>query len=180
MQLADDTFSVISLRQGTVCGYSPRMRLDLVVNTMFKSALQNGAVTVNNPAIWRPILAVQDAAQAYIRALESADEITGIFNVASGNYTVGEIADLVCAGVAEHFGVGATLDIRHMKDFRNYKVSIEKAKTVLSFKPRHDIESIVRELAVHHDKFRDYDNPLYYNIRVFTAMEEQGRNKRIC
>src|SRR5262249_49751817 len=64
LQLADDSFSVIALRKGTVCGYSPRMRLDLVINTMFKCALQDGAVVVNNPSIWRPILTIQDATAA--------------------------------------------------------------------------------------------------------------------
>src|SRR5271157_4817416 len=68
LQLADEDFSVISLRKGTVSGYSPRMRLDLIVNTMFKSALRDGVITVNNPAIWRPILSIQDASSAYIRA----------------------------------------------------------------------------------------------------------------
>lgn len=170
MQLADKNFSVIALRQGTVCGYSPRMRLDLVVNTMFKSALKDRVIVVNNPAIWRPILAVQDAAQAYIRAIECSEEVTGIFNVASGNYTVGEIADLVCAGVADNLNIHATLNIKHIKDYRNYKVSIEKARTILSFKPRFDIEAIVRDLAHNYEKFSDVENPRYYNIRVFKEM----------
>src|SRR6202007_935883 len=55
LQLADDNFSVISLRKGTISGYSPRMRLDLIINTMFKTALRDGVITVNNPTIWRPI-----------------------------------------------------------------------------------------------------------------------------
>ena len=56
MQLVDDDFSVISLRKGTISGYSPRMRFDLIINTMFKSAMKNHVITVNNPSIWRPIL----------------------------------------------------------------------------------------------------------------------------
>ena len=56
MQMVEENFSAICLRQGTVCGYSPRMRLDLVVNTMFKNAISERLITVNNPAIWRPIL----------------------------------------------------------------------------------------------------------------------------
>src|SRR6204780_2050582 len=86
MNLMDESFSVISLRKGTVSGYSPRMRLDLIVNTMFKTALHEGSITINNPAIWRPILAMEDAITAYIRAIEAHETISGIFNVASGNY----------------------------------------------------------------------------------------------
>src|SRR5208282_660773 len=94
-QLIDDNFSVISLRKGTISGYSPRMRLDLIINTMFKSAMKERTITINNPSIWRPILSIDDAATAYIRAIEANQQISGIFNIASGNYTVGEVGDLV-------------------------------------------------------------------------------------
>src|SRR5262249_27590702 len=53
MQMEDKDFSVIAFRQGTVCGYSPRMRLDLIVNTMFKTAMATGEIIINNPSIWR-------------------------------------------------------------------------------------------------------------------------------
>src|SRR6202046_5328879 len=99
MQLADEDFSVIVLRKGTISGYSPRMRFALIINTMFKNAVREHAITVNNPSIWRPILSIEDAATAYIRAIEANYKISGIFNVASGNYTVGEIGDLVKATV---------------------------------------------------------------------------------
>jgi nucleoside-diphosphate-sugar epimerase len=71
------------------------MRLDLVVNTMFQSAVTDHIITVNDPAIWRPILNIRYAASAYIRAIEAHSDIWRIFNVASGNYTVGEITDCV-------------------------------------------------------------------------------------
>lgn len=60
-KLAGKDFSVISLRKGMFCGYSPRTRLDLVVNAMFKTAVADRVITINNPAIWRPILSVEDA-----------------------------------------------------------------------------------------------------------------------
>ena len=174
MQLQDKDFSVIAFRQGTVSGYSPRMRLDLVVNTMFKSALAGKTISVNNPAIWRPILAIQDAASAYIRAIEANEGISGIFNIASGNYTVGELGDLVQAGLKAHLQAEVQLQIKHVQDFRNYKVSIDKARKVLSFHPKHDVESIVKDLVDNLPKFRDFDNPAYYNIQVFKALEKKG------
>jgi nucleoside-diphosphate-sugar epimerase len=167
----DDSFSVISPRKGTVCGYSPRMRLDLIVNTMFKSALKDGVITVNNPAIWRPILSIQDAAAAYIRAIEAHQGISGIFNVASGNYTVGEIADLVKMALEQQMGLKVGLNIKHVHDFRNYKVSIAKAANILSFHPHDDVNSIVADLVEHRAKFDDWDNPLYYNIHTFKRLE---------
>src|SRR6266436_2010513 len=111
-QLADDNFSVISLRKGTVSGYSPRMRLDLIVNTMFKAALKERTITVNNPSIWRPILSIEDATTAYIRAIEANYKISGIFNVASGNYTVGEVGDLVRGAIEERLGLRINLCIK--------------------------------------------------------------------
>ncbi|HUU64046.1 MAG TPA: SDR family oxidoreductase [Dehalococcoidia bacterium] len=172
LQLQDRNFSAISLRQGTVSGYSPRMRLDLVVNTMFRYAIKEKVITVNNPAIWRPILDIRDAASAYIRAIEAHPEISGVFNVASGNYTVGEIADYVKEGVKEHLGIKAKLNIKNMTDYRNYKVSIEKARNVLSFKPRHEIADIVTSLIENMDRFQDIENPAYYNIQVFKMLDD--------
>src|SRR6202453_5471779 len=133
MQMVDSEFSVIALRKGTVSGYSPRMRFDLIINTMFKNAMKDRTITINNPSIWRPILSIQDAATAYIRAIEANHNISGVFNVASGNYTVGEVGDLVKAAIEERMGMSINLVIKHIQDFRNYKVSIEKAKNVLSF-----------------------------------------------
>ncbi len=171
MNLASDSFSVIALRKGTVSGYSPRMRLDLIVNTMFKCALRDGNITINNPSIWRPILALEDAVRAYTRAVEAHEAVSGIFNIGSGNYTVGEVGDLGKEEIEGQLNVRVNLTIKHIKDVRNYKVSFEKAKNVLSFHPRHDVRGIVKELLRHKEEFSDWDNPAYYNIQMFRTMD---------
>jgi nucleoside-diphosphate-sugar epimerase len=170
-QLTDSNFSVISLRQGTISGYSPRMRLDLIVNAMFKTAMKDHIITVNNPSIWRPILSIEDAATAYIRAVEANQSISGIFNLASGNYTVGEVSDLVKNAIEERLNVRINLCIKHVQDVRNYKVSTEKAANVLSFHPSGSVRSIVNNLIDNMDKFRDWDNPAYSNIQTFRQIE---------
>jgi nucleoside-diphosphate-sugar epimerase len=170
LQMADDSFSVICFRQGTVCGYSPRMRLDLIVNTMFKTALERNEIVVNNPSIWRPILSIEDAANAYVRAIEASPKISGIFNIASGNYTVGEVADYVKSTIERRYKLRIKLNIKNIQDFRNYKVSVEKAINILSFKPRHDVESILENLCDNLEKFKDFQNPNYYNIQVFKTI----------
>jgi nucleoside-diphosphate-sugar epimerase len=175
LQMKDETFSVIAFRQGTVCGYSPRMRLDLVINTMFKSAVENKVITVNNPAIWRPILSIKDAAVAYVRALESPQAISGIFNIASGNYTVGELADYVKDGVLEYLGINAKIESKRIQDFRNYKVSTEKAQTLISFKARFKADDIVKDLAEHLNLFNDFNNDHYYNISIFKKIFVEER-----
>jgi len=171
MYMRDKSFSVISLRKGTVSGYSPRMRLDLIINTMFKTAWKDRTITVNNPTIWRPILSIEDAARAYIRAVEAAQDISGIFNIASGNYTVGEIGDLVKMAAEKELGQEINLVIKHVQDFRNYKVSIEKAANILSFHPHDEVQGIVGQLAIHRSEFADLDNPVYYNILRLKELE---------
>ena len=172
MQLAGENFSVISLRKGTISGYSPRMRLDLIVNTMFKTAIRDHTITVNNPSIWRPILSIEDAATAYIRAVEASHKISGIFNLASGNYTVGEVGDLIKSAIEERLNLRVNLCIKHVEDFRNYKVSTEKAANVLSFHPSGSVKSIVDNLIDHMTKFQDWDNPAYANIQCFKQIEQ--------
>src|SRR5580704_246371 len=176
MNLLDDHFSVVALRKGTISGYSPRMRLDLMVNTMFRTAMHEGVIRIDNPSIWRPILAMEDAITAYIRAIEAHESISGIFNIASGNYTVGEVGDLVKAEIESLLGVRVGLRIRHVQDFRNYKVSFEKAKDLLSFNPQHDVRAIVRQLVAERSKFSDWENPSYYNIRVFRELDSKIGN----
>lgn len=170
-QLVDEKFSVISLRKGTISGYSPRMRLDLIINTMFKSAMKDRVITVNNPSIWRPILAIDDAATAYIRAIEANHKISGVFNIASGNYTVGEVADLVRSAIKERMNLQVNLEIKHIQDFRNYKVSTEKAANVLSFHAAGNVKSIVYNLIENLAKFQDFDNPQYSNIQSFKKID---------
>jgi nucleoside-diphosphate-sugar epimerase len=170
LQMIDDDFSVICFRQGTVSGYSPRMRLDLIVNTMFTTAIERNEILVNNPSIWRPILSIEDATNAYIRAIEASPKISGIFNIASGNYTVGEVADSVKSIVESRYNLKIKLNIKNIQDFRNYKVSVEKAINILSFKPKHDVESILENLCDNFEKFKDFQNPNYYNIEVFKTI----------
>ena len=101
---------------------------------------------------------------AILRAIEANESISGIFNVASGNYTVGEVADLVRACLKENLNLDIDLNILHRTDYRNYKVSIDKARNTLSFKPRHDIYAIVNDLIENRASFEDLDNPEYSNI----------------
>ncbi len=180
LQMCDDSFSVIALRKGTVCGYSPRMRFDLLVNTMFKTAMRDGVIRVSNPAIWRPFLSIEDAVIAYTRALEANDRLSGVFNIASGNATLGEIADRVRATMQDDLGVKIDLEINRVNDVRNYKVSVERAKNILSFHPQHDVQAIVRNLIANMSSCNDWDNPAYYNIRVFKEQEEASARELVA
>ena len=170
MQLADEQFSVISLRQGTVCGYSDRMRFDLVVNTMFKNALMHGKITVNNPSIWRPIFHIQDACTAYIRAIQAPDNISGVFNVASDNYTLGQIGDVVSVEMSKLLNKEIKVHINDVKDFRNYKVSIQHAKLTLGFTPIYTVKDIIHDLFQKASNITNLEDDKFYNIKVFKSL----------
>src|SRR6266542_3034342 len=113
LPMADDTFAPVSFRQGTVFGFSPRMRYDLVVNTFVKDALATGRMTVfYGGAMWRPLIDVKDVARAYVTALEAdATTIGGqVFNLASENFRISELALRVRRALAE-IGVDAQVDV---------------------------------------------------------------------
>ncbi len=167
MQLRDNTFSVITLRQGTVSGYSPRMRFDLIVNTMYKSAMIHGKLTVNNPSIWRPVIDVRDTSTAFLRAVQANLSISGSFNVAYDNFTVGQIGDMVKDGMEELTGKKVRIETLDKEDFRNYKVSCLRAKNILGFLPRHGVFEILKSLHEHHDEYGDFSNKNFYNIDTF-------------
>ncbi len=167
MQMQNKDFSVISLRQGTVSGYSPRMRMDLVVNAMFKSALLDKKIVINNPDIWRPIYDLRDVVRGFVSAVNAPEELSGIFNVASKNYQVKEIAEAV-KKVLESYGEPEVLfEIKQFQDSRNYKISTEKAEKELGFKAECLVEDTVKDLYAHRSEMGDLEQDAYYNIRVF-------------
>ena len=167
MQQHDEKFSVIALRKGTISGYSPRMRLDLIVNTMFKFAMSEKQITVNNASIWRPILDIRDAATAYLRAIQADYAISGVYNVASDNYTVGQVGDMVKYELEKLTGDKIGITIKQVQDFRNYKVTCERARTHLGFQPQHTISDTIAHLHDYRTCFDGYEKDDYYNIRMF-------------
>jgi nucleoside-diphosphate-sugar epimerase len=174
LQMGEDGFSVIALRKGTICGYSPRMRFDLVVNTMYKTSVQDGRIVVNNASLWRPILDIRDAVSAYLRAIQADYSISGVFNIASDNYTVGQMGDMVKDQMERLLGRRIDIEIKHIEDLRNYKVQIGHARTVLGFEPSRDVADIVENLHEHRDEYGDLDDDRYYNIRVFRTIAERS------
>ena len=167
MNLADENFSVISLRKGTISGWAPRMRFDLIVNTMYMKARTEGKITINNRAIWRPILGMDDAVQAYRLAIKASLTLGGIFNISSGNFTVGVVGDKVAQHFMKKHGKKLVVEIKNVSDNRNYKISIDKAEKILGFKPQATIESILEDLDKHIGSDFDFTDEKYYNILVF-------------
>ncbi len=173
LALAEENFNVISIRQGTVCGFSPRMRLDLAMNTMFKNAVQNHKITLSNHRIWRPILGLHDLCQAYHKALEFNAEGGHVFNISSFNTTVGQLADSVVEFVKNKMNIDVQIEDQNRQDYRNYKVSTDKAFELLNYKAQQNDLDIISDLYDHLDQFSDFTNEKFYNIEVFKKLVEQ-------
>lgn len=167
LALADENFSVICFRQGTVCGYSPRMRLDLAINTMFKNALKNNIITLSNHKIWRPILGLNDLCNAYKLGIESDLEFGQVINLSSFNTTIGDLAKQVKEFMLAFCELEINITDSHVEDYRNYKVSTEKAENLLGFKAVQDGLSIIDDLYKNLAHFSDFNDESFYNIEVF-------------
>lgn len=177
MYLQDETFSVISLRKGTISGWSPRMRFDLIVNTMYMKAQTLGKVSINNPAIWRPILAIEDAVAAYLKAVATPLSVSGVFNISSGNFTVGAVGEKVREHFKQKHGRSLVVEVKNIPDKRNYKISTKKAQKILGFKPTGTIESILKELDERVGADFNFADEKHYNILVFKKTFKNRRSK---
>ncbi len=167
LSLHTEDFSVICFRQGTISGYSPRMRLDLAINTMMKNAISKNEITVSNPKIWRPILGLNDLCKAYQLAIESKPNTNGIFNIASFNTTIGELATQMAQLLEKKYNKAIKITDKNIQDYRNYKVSWQKALDELGYNPTQTEADIIENLLENINNFNDFENSKYYNIEVF-------------
>lgn len=155
------------LRLSTVFGFSPRMRYDLVVNTLLIRALKDKKFSVFGGDQWRPFVHCYDVARAFKLAIESDRKATHkqIFNVGSDdmNFTINQIGDKVSAKFphAEYNIVDEDVDKR------NYKVSFDKITTKLGFEKKYDIEMGLDEMIEkinEDDSLLDYEDKIYSNF----------------
>jgi len=176
---ADDSFAPVIFRQGTVYGYSPRMRFDLVVNTFLKDAIVLRRLFLHGGGwMWRPLVDVEDVARVHVLALASPlDPIRRqIFNVLEENYQIRQLAMLV-AGSLSLLDPPIRVDLHEAPLptlVRNYRMSNAKLSKTLNFTPsRTVLESITEMLAkLPLDKLEGYGDPRYYNVRWMSLLEE--------
>jgi nucleoside-diphosphate-sugar epimerase len=171
--MGDDYFCPTILRMGTLYGYSPRMRFDLVVNTMAMKSFTDRRIHVFGGRQWRPLLNVEDAADAYVACLEADIKDVGnqVFNVGSDaqNYRIDEIARIVASSLG---GVPIERDESSL-DARDYRVSFAKIQAAVGFEPRHSIEGAARTIYEKLDRgvIKDPAQKIYYN-HYFDSSEE--------
>ena len=177
LAMADEGFTPVVLRKGSVYGYSPRMRFDLVVNAFVLNALQSGCVVLHNGGeMWRPLLNIQDAAAAYQLMLEAPmEQVQGeIFNVTNGNYRISELALRVQSKLAA-MDIPCELrpDYNH-RDLRSCQASGKKITQRLGFTPSVTVEQTVADLVekIRGGAVHDPSDPVFHNIRWLDLLEE--------
>jgi nucleoside-diphosphate-sugar epimerase len=176
-RLTDAAFAPTILRQGTVYGWSPRMRFDLVVNTFLKDAITVGKLYLHGGGWqWRPLVDVGDVARAHIVCLDAPlDAVRGeIFNVMQENYQVRQLAMLV-AGSLSLKGRHVTLEEAPLpKLVRDYRMSNQKLTERLGFTPAvtvlESIDLMLQRLPL--DDVGWLANPRWYNIAWMSLLEE--------
>lgn len=184
LELADKNFCPVILRKGTVYGFSPRMRYDLVVNTFLRDALSKGHVTTHfGGEMWRPLVDIRDAARAYIVCLDAEEsKVSGeIFNVVYRNFRISELA-LRVVGALREAGVKVELKPEYRyQGVRSYRVSGKKFQRVLGFAPAVTVEDAVKDMLENVSRYghTDFDNPRYYNIAWMKLLEEADKIIRI-
>ena len=169
-----DDFTVTTIRPSTVCGYSPRMRLDLTVNILTNHAVNNGKITVFGGSQKRPNIHIQDMTDLYLHLLDQPPSTIQrqIFNAGFQNYTVSEIAEIVGRTV----GGNISIEYTPSNDLRSYHVCSERIKRVIGFEATRTIEDSVREMV---QAFKSgllpnsLDDIRYFNIKTMQAMHLQ-------
>jgi nucleoside-diphosphate-sugar epimerase len=164
-------FTTVNIRPATVCGYSPRQRLDVVVNIFANNAINKKMIRVDGGSQRRPNIHIKDMADYYVALLNAPKEkISGeTFNAGYENYSLNEIAEKTIKVMGEDI----QLKVVPTNDNRSYHISSEKISRVLGLKPRHTVEEAIADMktAFENGLLPDPESSRYYNVK---RMKELG------
>ena len=163
----------VFIRPATLCGYAPRLRLDLSVNILTINALVNKKIKIFGGEQIRPALNIKDMVRFYELMLEAPTEKINkqAFNVSFKNATIKELADIVKTVVGDQ---NIEFEVLPSTDNRSYHVNTEKMKRVLGFECLFDFEDAIKSLIEAYQKGLIIDglnNPLYHNIKRMREMD---------
>jgi nucleoside-diphosphate-sugar epimerase len=165
------SFTTTTLRPATVCGYSPRQRLDVVVNILTNLAFHKREISVFGGKQLRPNIHIADMADAYLAVLIAPKEkiANQIFNVGTENQSVLELAETVKKIIGDDVKLIATPS----NDNRSYHISSEKIAKKIGFQPKHTIAEAVQDLrvALESGDLKDsLTDERYFNIKVMQSI----------
>lgn len=145
------------VRPATVCGFSPRMRLDVSVNLLTMQALKNGVITVLGGEQTRPNIHIDDITDLYLFLLANPQH-TGIYNAGFENLAIIDIARMV----AKH--VDAKIEIKPSNDPRSYRVNSDRLLAT-GFRPKKTVEDAIKELVGLYRQGALRDEEHFHNLR---------------
>lgn len=173
----DEKLVGVIFRPATVCGYSPRQRLDVSVNILTNQALNTGKIKVFGGSQLRPNLHIQDYCDLCNLLLTAPTEKVAneIFNCGIENMSIMEIALLVKSVVEENYPEVGKIEIKTTStdDIRSYHINSDKIKRVLGFAPSHTVAEAINDLceAFRNGKLQDsFENDNYYNVRKMKSI----------
>ncbi|RJO74191.1 aminotransferase class I/II-fold pyridoxal phosphate-dependent enzyme [Nocardia panacis] len=172
--LETSLFRTVSLRKATLFGVSPRMRLDLAVNTMTHHAMARGRIAVDGDGRqWRPFLHVADAATAYRLCVETPDELLpdgAVFNVVGENLAICELAALV----AVEFPAAVVTSGTERVDARSYRVDGARFAALTGFRPAHTVADGIREVRAALEAMDpdDWEHPRHHTVTMIDRVRK--------
>ena len=168
----NDSFEGVIFRPATVCGYAPRLRLDLSVNILTNHAVCKNKIKIFGGDQLRPNLHVKDYCDVIkLLLLAPHKKVKNeIFNVGYQNMSIREIANLVKNVVEELFPHKNKIEIEKLasNDSRSYHINSDKIFQTLGFKPKRSLEEAVKDLCLSFERgliVNSFENDLYYNVR---------------
>jgi len=172
----DNNFHPTVLRLATIFGLSPRMRFNLLVNEMARETATDGKIEIRNENAWRPFLHTQDASNATIRVLEAKEPLISgeIFNLVSENVQKKQLIEMARK---ESSKVKITVTNATNDDLRDYRVSSDKFKKTLSWKPAYSVQDGFKEVvsAIRKNLFLDpyqFSYNGWFDTKVFNEQYE--------
>ena len=168
----EKNFCQTVIRPATVCGYSPRQRLDVVVNILTNLAFHNRKISIFGGNQLRPNIHINDMTELYVSLLNCNDKIINrnIFNAGYENNSVSELGNIVKNKVGDDVQIIKT----ETNDNRSYHISSEKIKKDLNFSPKHTIDDAVQDLlkAFKNKLLNDpLNNEFYFNIKRMNSLK---------
>ncbi len=145
------------VRPATVCGYSPRMRLDVSVNLLTMQALAKGKITVFGGDQVRPNIHIEDITDLYLHLIDHP-EIAGIYNAGFENISIMDIAKLI----AKYIPVD--IDVTPSNDPRSYRINSDKLLST-GFKPKKNVDNAIHEIIEKYRSGELKDEDHFYNLR---------------
>jgi nucleoside-diphosphate-sugar epimerase len=154
-----DYMNIYCIRPATVCGYSPRMRLDLSVNMLTMQALTNNRITVFGGKQIRPNIHIQDITDLMIYILNNGKNEQGIYNAGFENISIMDIAKIVAKYIP------ADIEVTESNDPRSYRLNSDKIQKN-GFKPKYGVHYAIQELIQNYKSGKLRDKASCYNIRA--------------